>query len=432
MRHLWRNESFQKYFQNTGWLFLEKVARLVVTLTVWALVIRYLGPEQFGVFSYALSFIFLFGMLVDLGMEQVLVKDLVEQPGRSNVFLGSAFVLRILGFSLASILIAISVHFWVKDPVTKIVIYIMSGRLFFMAFNNIDSYFQSRVLSKYTVYSQMLSLCLTSVLCLLFVYGHKSLFYFVWIVVLEAASTVGWLMLFYQRFSKSRWIFDPTVIRQLLYRSWPLVISGFAISIYMRLDQLMIKHMIGNAAVGQFAVAVRVSEAFYFIPMAATASLFPAIVLSKTKDQKIYYNRLTSINTLLIWISLAISVMMSMYGSSLIRLLFGDNYLPAIPVLLIHIWASIFVFLGVMRSKWAINEGLQNLIMVYTILGAVINVALNVVLIPHWGILGAAIATVVAQCFVATISNLLHPKSRPMFFLQLNAFNPVYLFRNRW
>jgi len=421
-----------KYFRNTGWLFLEKGVRIVLTLTVWALVIRYLGPQQFGVFSYALSYVLLFGMLADCGMESVLVKDMVERPERIAVIMGSAFVLRFCGAVAACLLIIASFFVLPTEPLTKTVTVLMSLKLLFTAFDSIDSFFQSRVLSKYAVYAQLVALLSTSILCVAFVLNHKPLVYFVWVVVLEAAVAAVVALFFYQKMHGGRWSFDAAVMKDLLWRSWPLVASGFAIAIYMRLDQLMIKHMLGDAALGQYAVAVRVSEAFYFIPMAVTASLFPAIVQAKIKGHQTYQERLRAFNSLLVWTALAITAVFTIWGRGLIGFFFGAVYEPATGVLMIHIWASVFVFLGVLRSKWAVNEHAQGLLMVYTVLGAVINVVLNLIWIPLWGIQGAAIATVVAQCFAAILSNLLHPRTRPMFFLQVQAFNPVYFLRRQW
>ncbi len=424
--------TLKKYLANTGWLFFEKVIRILVTLTVWALVIRYLGPQQFGVFSYALSYVFLFGMLADCGMDVVLVKDLVERPTQGPVIMGSAFVLRFLGAITACVLITLSFFVIATQPLTRAIIAVMALGLFFTAFDNIDSFFQSRVLSKYPVYAKLMSLVSTSILCVAFVFNHKPLVYFVWVVVLEAAVAAVVFLFFYRRIHGDRWIFNAAVMGNLLSRSWPLVVSGFAIAIYMRLDQLMIKHMLGDAPLGQYAVAVRVSEAFYFIPMAVTASLFPAIVQAKMKGPQAYHDRLKALNALLIWIALGLTAAFSIWGRGLIGVFFGSDYTPAAGVLMIHIWASVFVFLGILRSKWAINEHAQNWVCAYTVLGAVINVALNLILIPAWGIQGAAVATVVAQCFAATLSNLLHPKTRPMFFMQMQAFNPACLMRKQW
>ena len=420
-----------KYIKNTGWLFLEKALRIAVTFTVWAMVIRYLGPEQFGVFSYALSYVFLFGMLADLGMESVLVKDLVEKPQSHAMILGSAFVVRCIGVGIAFLLIGISL-FWIQEFNTRMAVALVAIRLLFVPLTNIDSYFQSNILSKYTTFAQMIALAMTSMLCILFIVLHKSLFYFIWVVIFESAVSATVIVILYRKHCAKQWVLNQDIMSDLFKRSWPMLISAFAISIYMRLDQVMIKHMLGDAAVGQYAVAVRVSEAFYFIPMVIAASLFPAIIQAKGKGERIYYSRLKALSSLLIWISLAMAGIFSFGGDYLIRVVFGSAYSMSSSVLIIHIWASVFVFIGVLRSKWAVNEHAQGLVMIYTLLGALINVLLNLVWIPLWGIKGAAVATIVAQCFAATASNLLHPKTRPMFFLQLQALNPMCLLREKW
>lgn len=425
-------QSSKSYIVNTGWLLFEKGARFLVQFFIWAMVIRYLGPKQFGTLSYALSYVALFGMLADCGVEVILVKDLIENPSRRSLIMGSAFVLRILGALAAVVLIFLSFFVLHVEPMTKLIISLVSLRLFFVAFNNIDSFFQSRVLSRYTVYSQLIALAVTSIMCTWFVATQKPLIDFVWIAFLETAVAALGFIFFYQKVHGERWQIDRSIMKDLLARSWTLVISAFAIMVYMRLDQIMIKHILGDAAVGQFAVAVRVSEAFYFIPMAITTSLFPAIVQAKMMGEAVYHERLRTLNSFLIWIALGVTLVFSICGKDLIQIFFGAQYAPASGVLMIHIWASVFVFLGVLRSKWAINEQAQNLVMIYTVIGAVINIVLNLFWIPLWGINGAAFATVVAQCFAAILSNLLHRKTRSMFFVQMQAFNPIYLLRQKW
>jgi len=417
--------GFKKYAINTGFLFFERIVWAIVALTVWAFVIRYLGPQQFGLFSYALSFVFLFKILSDLGLDSIVVRGLVKNPEQKEVILGSAFLLKFIGAAFAIVIIIALTGILSIEYYTRILIRVMSISLVFRAFNNIDFYFQSRVLSKYMVYSKLLALMAISILCLTFIQFKKPLVYFAYVIAIETAVISMGLIIFYKimRQNVFSWRFSLVAIRNLLKDSWPIILSGLAISIYMRIDQIMIKQMLGAGPTGYYSAAVRVSEVFYFVPIALAGSLFPAIVNAKQKSDQIYYSRLHALFALFLWMALIIALFFSTLAFPLTKMLFGQKYLQSASVLSIHAWAGVFVFLGVARGKWAINENLQIYMMWYTIIGAVLNIVLNSALIPTMGIKGAAIATVISQFWAAVLSNLASSRTRSMFGLQIKAFN---------
>jgi len=425
-------EGFLRYVQNTGYLFLEKIARTIVTLTVWTYVIRYLGPEQFGVFSYALSFVFLFNILSDLSLDAVAVKELIA-GSRKNELLGSIFFLKSVGAILAIILIVAATSLEHFDAGSRSIILIMALRMIFQSLGGIDYYFQSRVLSKFTVCSQLLGLASTTALCLLFVHFQKPLTYFAYVVVVEAAViAAGWFFSYRQIKEKIfSWRIDFKLVKKLLKNVWPLILSGMAISVYMRIDQILLKNMLGVAAVGQYSAAVRVSEVFYFIPMVIAASLFPAIVSANISNRTLYQNRARALFALLAVLSLAISVLMTVFSPLLIRILFGPQYMPAASVLSIHAWANLFVFWGIIRTRLLINENLQIYSVPYLAITAVANIILNLILIPTCGIQGAAIATVISQFIASVLSNLFSAKTRHLFYLQMSSLNFFKVLKGR-
>lgn len=418
--------GFKKYIVNTGHLLVEKVMRIFVGLFVWAVVVRYLGPEQFGLFSYALSFVFLFHILSDLGLDTVAVRDLVKSTKEQSHILGSLFLMKITGAIVAIILIAVVSGVLSIEPMTRAVILVVSFRLLFRAFHNIDFYFQSRVLSKYTVYARIVSLLMTVVLCLLFVYFEKPVIYFAYVVVIEYVIESVGLIIFYRRIkSLPSWRVDWSTMKKLLKDAFPLIITGIGISIFMRIDQIMIKQMLGADWAGYYSAAVRVSEVFYFIPIAICTSLFPAIINAKQRSEEVYLNRIQALFTLLLWGSLILSLCLSVLSVPLIKVLFGAEYSISASVLAIHVWATVFVFMGVVRGKWAINENLQFFVMIYTILAAVLNVVLNFIFLPIFSIWGAAVATIVSYAMAAVFGNLLSKKTRGIFILQVKSLNLI-------
>jgi O-antigen/teichoic acid export membrane protein len=211
------------------------------------------------------------------------------------------------------------------------------------------------------------------------------------------------------------WKFDFKLAKKLLKNSWPLILSGIVVTIYMKIDQIMIKEMLGVKEVGKYAAAVTLSESWYFIPVIICNSLFPAIVNAKKVGETLYYERLQKLYNLMTWLSLSIAIFFTFFSKFIVNLLYGKEYMEAANVLTIHIWAGVFVFLGMASGKWLISENLQKYTAINTTIGAIINVILNYILIEKIGIKGAAISTLISYFFSAYFSLLFFKKTRKNF-----------------
>jgi O-antigen/teichoic acid export membrane protein len=198
----------------------------------------------------------------------------------------------------------------------------------------------------------------------------------------------------------------------MLQDSWPLILSGVMITIYMKIDQVMLGNMANAQAVGNYGAAVRFSEIWYFIPMAVCSSVFPAILRAKQRSKEEYYARLQQLYDIVAWMALAIAIPMTFVSVPLLTTLLGKEFAEAGQILAWHIWAGPFVFLGVARSNWLMAENLTRFSFLTTSLGAIVNVWLNFLLIPPYSGVGAAIATVLSYAVASHISCLLYP---PMF-----------------
>jgi len=200
-----------------------------------------------------------------------------------------------------------------------------------------------------------------------------------------------------------------------------LILSGMVISIYMRIDQVMIKEMLGADQVGYYAAAVRLSEAWYFVPMAITSSVFPAIINAKKQNEELYYQRLQKLYDLMVWLAVAIALPTTFLAPWVIRVLYGEAFLPAAGVLSIHIWAGVFVFLGVASGKWFITENFMKLAFYRTFLGAIGNVIFNLIFIPILHIKGAALGTLLANFLAAYFFDVINLKTRKNFLMKTKS-----------
>lgn len=414
-----------KYFKNTSWLFGEKILRMIVGLFVGIWVARYLGPEQFGLFSYAASFVGLFAVFATLGLDGIVVRELVKDENYRDELLGTAFWLKLFGAFGVLGFLAIAINFTSNDTGTNILIFIIASATIFQSFNVVDFYFQSKVMSKYVVYANIISLFISSIVKIVLILNEAPFITFAWVVLFDSfILALGFIYFFFKKsnFNIRSLIFKKEIALNLLKDSWPLILSGIVISIYMKIDQIMIKEMLGSEAVGQYAAAVRLSEAWYFIPTVIATSLFPAIINAKKISEKLYYARFQKLYDLMVWMAIAIAIPMTFMSDWIVELLYGEQYNQAGGVLMIHIWAGIFVFLGVASGKWLLSENLQLYSFYRALAGAVINIILNYTLIPIYGIYGAAFATLIAQAVASYLFNITNRRLRYTFLLQTNTF----------
>lgn len=406
-----------RYFKNTSWLMGERILRMAVGLFVGIWVARYLGPEEFGLFSYAQSFVGLFMAIATLGLDGIVVRELVKDQSKRDALLGTVFILKLIGAFIVLLLLFFTVNIISTDAQTKLLIIVIASATIFQSMNVVDFYFQSKVLSRYVAFTNTFTLLISSAVKVWLILNGASLSAFAWVVLFDSVILSLGYIYFYLKIGNriKQWSFDKALAQSLLKDSWPLILSGIVISIYMKIDQVMIKEMLGAVAVGQYAAAVKISEAWYFVPMVIASSLFPAIIEAKKQSEALYYERLQKLYDLMVWMAVAIALPMTFLSDWVVDLLYGEQYSQAGSVLMVHIWAGVFVFLGVASGKWLLTENLQIFSTINTTIGAFTNISLNYILISNVGIEGAAWATLISYLIAAYLSLFIWKKTRVNF-----------------
>ena len=424
--------SLQRIIDNTSWLIVERLVDMTIRFFVGAWLVRYLGPDHFGVYSYALSFVVLFGAFSSLGLDNITVRDLSQGKQAAGPILATVFALRLAAAVVTIGLIAATIFSVEEDALTRVAILIAAGQLLFHPANIIDLWFQSQVRSKYAVWMRSLVTVLFSGSQVVFILAGLPLPAFLVLILIQAALTAVGLVVCFKIAGPGPLSWRPrlSIAGAMLRDAWPLIIAGVSVSVYMRIDQVMIGVMVDDAAVGIYSAAVKISELWYFLPIAIAGSVFPKIVqLREAADAATYKNRMQTLYDSMALFSYGVIILITFLSAPIIALLFGPEYAASAAILQVHIWALLFVSLGVARSKWLIAENLMVFSMVATVLGAVINVGLNVLLIPRYAGLGAAWATLLSYAVAAYLSCLLLKRLRPVF-AQLTAslFIPLRLF----
>jgi len=427
-----QHQGFRRYFANTSWLFAEKILRMVVGLFVGIWVARYLGPEQFGLLSYAQSFVGLFTVIASLGLDGILVRELVKKPDKQSVLLGTAFRLKLTGTLLFLIVLAVAVKLIHQDSHTILLVFIIASGVVFQSFNVIDFFFQAKVLSKYVVYANIFSLLISSLIKVGLILIHAPLIAFAWVIAFDNLVLVLGFVYFFQRYAGinlKQLTFNKAIAVELLKDSWPLILSGIVISVYMKIDQVMIKEMLDSEAVGQYAAAVRLSELWYFIPMTIVSSVSPAIVNALKKDERIFYNRIQTLYDFFFLLSLGVAMISFVWSEDIILLTFGEQYQSASDILTVYIWASIFVFHGCIRGEYLVVLNKQVIGLQFRIIGVVINIILNYFLIKQYGVIGSAYATVISFALPVYLLAMKHDVLRRDLLITWKAYLFLWVFK---
>ena len=414
---------------NTGWLFADKVLRLAIGLFVGVWLARYLGPEQYGLMNYAIAIVGLFGAIASLGFSGIVVRDLVRAPDTANATLGTAFLLQVLGGFLAFVLaIAVIGFARPEDDLARLMVAVLGFSMVFKAADVVKYWFESRVASRYVVWVESGVLIGLAAVKVWFILIEAPLITFVWVLLAEVMlASIGLMGMYVWRGGAlGRWHVRVDRAKSLLRDSWPMILSGLAVMVYMRIDQVMLGQILGDEAVGIYSVAVRISEVWYFMPMAIVASVFPSIVQARQQDEMAYYHKLQKLHNLMVLLALIVAIPTTFLSDWLVVFLFGEPYRQAGAILALHVWTGLFVFLGVASSSWYLSENLQTLAFYRTLLGVSINILANWMLIPAYGVLGAAWGTILSQLAAAYLFDGLNAGTRRMFRMKTTAIISFY------
>ncbi|MCB7070218.1 flippase [Caldibacillus sp. 210928-DFI.2.22] len=420
------NDVAAKIIHNTSWLVGDKVFTMIIGVFVMALVARYLGPENYGLYNYALAFVTLFTALSTLGLETLSVKSIVQQEEEEGTILFTSLVLRVIGGIVLTLLASVIIRFIApNDERVHLLVLIMSFTMIFKSLEVIEYWIQAYQKSKISSLIRMGAYILSALLKVGFVIlegnlYHLALIYMSDTLIVGIALVVAY---FKNRTSNTRWKFKFQYAKSILSQSWYLIISGLMITIYMQIDKVMLGSMLSNKEeLGIFSAATQIAGLWYFVPMAIITSFKPVIMSKKKTDENSYVNAVQFLYTIVAWLSIGFGVFILLTSRIIIKILYGSEYLEAAGILSVSIWAGTFAMLGTAASTWLVCEGLQKYSTVLVISGAITNVSLNFILIPILGGYGAAIATLATQFISNFVVPLFIKKVRYSSIMMMKAF----------
>ncbi|MFN7398561.1 MAG: flippase [Sandaracinobacter sp.] len=409
---------------NAGWLLSDKLLRLGLGVWINAWVARTLGPEQFGLLSYAIAAVAVFSAVSTLGFGELLIREFVRYPDRREIILSSALLLRLLAGVLTLLLTCAFILVWEKgdQQLFGIVMIIASGPIA-QAIDVVDLYFQAENKVMGIVLLRNVSFLAVCTARVIAIQADAP------VEIFAAITTVELILVGLLIWARAKWAGIGLALSnvrkaesiRLVREAWPLMLRLLAIGIYMRVDQLMIGRMLGSGDVGVYSAAVRISEVWYLVLVAASQAATPRLAALHAGDQELYRLRLIQVMRALAILSVLVAVCMSLAAPHLIAFLYGPGFAAASDVLIIHVWAGLPVALGLVAGTWLVNSGLVRFGLYQAIAGAIVSVGANLILLPIMGIAGAAIAALLSYMVSAVFCNALSGLTRPIFSIQLKS-----------
>ena len=423
---------FRPYLHNMGWIVAEKLFVMLLGFVATVIVARYLGPGDFGILAYATSLAALAGVAGHLGLDGLVVRELVKKPALHAETLGTVAMLKLGGVLVGYLALLAYAAFYEGAGSTAFKLIAIAGAaLLFLPINVIDNWFNALVQARYVSMARAAGALVFAASILWLVLDGAGVVAFVVPYVLQALVAAVFLLILFRVSSHIRlaeWRFDAGQARKLLSQGWVVYLASFFAVIYLKIDQVMLRWLAGSAEVGVYAIAARFSEIWYFIPTAIVASVFPDMIKLRESNESRFTHRLQQLFDGLAVLGMLIAVLVTLIAPWVIPLFLGAHYAESVPILVIHIWASVFIFMRAALSKWILIENALYFSLLTQGLGAVSNIVLNYVLIPLYGGEGAAWATLVSYAIASFIALFLYRRTRPIFWMMLTAVTAPVLY----
>jgi PST family polysaccharide transporter len=420
-----KTASLRQIIANSFWIMLDNIVRIGVGFFVGVWVARYLGPSQYGLWNYAISFVAIFSVIANPGFNDIVIRDVVRMSEKRGEVLGTSFFLRLVGASIASVLaIIIILILSHRDFLTTALVAVSAVGLIFQSFDVISLWFESRVKSQKSVTVRLIAFSVSSAIKVALILSHASLIYFALASIIELGlSAIGIILAYWHDKQSFRaWQFTIPYAKTMLRNCWPIMAAGALSMVYLRVDKILVGNLISDSALGNYSVGTMLTESLRFVAIAITASVFPAIIYSKQQNEKLYLHRLQMLYNFMILMAVVIAVPITIFAHQIIHLLYGDQFSQAATVLSIYIWTNVFMFSDFAASKWFYTENLQKFILYKDLAGAIVSLALDLILIPRIGVIGAAISGIISIMIVTYLGNLFFPQTRIVFRMQTASF----------
>ncbi len=419
----------QNIIKNASWIIVCRIVQSFVALVIGMISARYLGPSNYGLISYASSVIAFAVPIARLGLRDTLVEEIVTSPEREGETLGTALVMSVIGslFGIIGVFAFTSIAN-AGDKETIAVCMLHSISLVFQMTEMIQYWYQAKLLSKYTSVVSLVSYFVVSIYKIFLLVTSKSIYWFSVTTAFDYLLISLFLIIIYQKIGNQRLSFSFSLVKPLLNKSKHYILPGMMVTIFAQTDKIMIKHFVGDAETGYYTVAVVGASIANFVFQAIIDSFRPVIFESRKTSYASYENNIAKLYSILLYLGVFQSIFFTLFAKWVVLIMYGAEYIDAIPILQTVTWYTAFSYIGYVRNIWMLAEDKQKYLWIINLSGAVLNVIINAVLIPIAGAVGAAIASVITQFFTNFVLCFIFKPIKPVSKLIIKSLNPKLFF----
>lgn len=389
-----------KIIENISWIIVCRIMQSVLSLIISMIAARYLGPGNFGLINYASSITAFILPIVRLGINSVMVQEIVNNPNDEGKILGTSMILGCISSVLGVIGCTAFVSIINKDETdTLIVCFLYSISLFFQMMEMIQYWYQAKLLSKYVAVTSLIARFIISAYRIYIIVVGKSIYWFAIVNALDYFIISVILIVIYKKKTANKLVFSLEYAKRLLHKGKYYILSDMMIAVFGQTDKIMLKLFCGNVESGYYSAAIVCSGMTVFVFLAVIDSFRPVIFQYKKQNEEKYRKFMSLLYSIIFYMALMQSVFLTILAKPIVGIIYGSEYAPAAMVLAIITWYSAFSYIGPVRDIWLLAENKQQYLWIINLSGAILNVIGNIILIPVMGAAGAAIASVITQIF---------------------------------
>ena len=388
------------FLYNMSWIFFGNILKSALSFILSIITARWLSVGDFGIINYCNSLIALFSSVATLGLNGVITKQFADDEQNSSAYISTGIILRVAAAVLSIFILQIFAHVTNSDPVVEVILFFQSLSILFTSFDLLKFWFRYKNSAKNVIIITFIGFGVSAFVKIAsLLIWHSIVLYSIGISV-EGLVIALLLFVQYKKTSNFKLIFSKTKAKKMLKLSYPFIFSAVMTTSYAQTDKLMLNSMISSESVAQYSVALTLAGVFSIIPTALMEGFQPEVMKNKNKNEEVYRTRIRQMYAITFWTSFLYCTVVMIFAKQIIMILYGAKYMEAVPALSLVVWYSAFSYFGGINHLYLVAENRTKWVQYGTLIGACTNVALNIILIPHLGIVGAALASLLTQLFV--------------------------------
>lgn len=407
--------ALRRVATSLGWLLADRGLRLAGGFLVGLWLARYLGPADFGLLSVATAATFFGVVATQLGLDGLVQREFVRQPDGVGRILGTVTGLSLAVSLLAWGVTAVIAFTMVQDESMRRLILWLALLVVPQALAGWEYLLQARSDLRPLVVGQNVCFVLCLGLRALLITRQAPVIAFAIVAVFERlASALAVAIWSAQRHPAGRLNFDRQLAREIMVEAWPVWAAALLTTLYLKLDQILVMHWIGEAAAGTYAAAMRLSELWWSISMIIATAVLPDLVRAARRSDREYWSHIQHYLDASAALSVLTAGTMTFLAPTIVRLFYGVRYADAANILIIQFWSAVFIYLSVARGRHLIVSGRRLVELWFALGGVALNLTANALFIPRFGAIGAAWAGLITQAGVCLVLPWLFTDTRPI------------------